>query len=173
MNFKKYCYGKKVMKGFDKSESPITETQIEGAENLIGVSFPEEYKKVIREFNGAYGDVDFPIPGSEYGGSMGIWLSLSPWDRETIWSSLSAWNEHELSEKIIPFGEDGGGNWICFDYRENKEEPSIVYWFHEIGGDDGCIFVCDRFTTFLNSLTTPDDKPQEATSGNGEQAPHS
>ena len=160
------------MKGFDKSESPITEVQIRGAEKLIGVSFPEEYKEVIREFNGSYGDAEFPMPDSEHGGSIGVWLSLSPWDRETIWSSLSAWKEHELSEKIIPFGEDGGGNWVCFDYRENEKEPNIVYWFHEIGGDEGCIFVCDRFTTFLNSLTIPDENPYQVASGQGTTQRH-
>ena len=142
------------MIGFDKTESPVTPSQIDGVELVLGIRFPSRYRELIQEFNGAYGDVNFPLPDSEFGESMGVWLSLLPWDMESIWSSLSAWKEHEIHSRVIPFGEDGGGNWICFDYR-GKEMPSIVFYFHEVGGDEGLYPVADDFDSFVESFTLP------------------
>jgi hypothetical protein len=30
--------------------------------------------------------------------------------------------------KILQFGEGGASESICFDYRENLKEPSVIYW---------------------------------------------
>ncbi|MBQ7673444.1 MAG: SMI1/KNR4 family protein [Alphaproteobacteria bacterium] len=38
-----------------------------------------------------------------------------------------------FSQKLIPFGNDGGGNYMCFDYHEHKaNNPPIIYWNHSI-----------------------------------------
>jgi hypothetical protein len=34
-------------------------------------------------------------------------------------------------DKIFPFANDGGGNVLYFDYRNNESNPSIVFQFHE------------------------------------------
>ncbi|MBW3635568.1 MAG: SMI1/KNR4 family protein [Armatimonadetes bacterium] len=30
--------------------------------------------------------------------------------------------------KVVCFGMDGGGAPFCFDFRENQEEPSVIWW---------------------------------------------
>lgn len=145
------------MLGFDKPEHPLQDHQLCGAETLLGITFPDAYRTLVREFGGAYGDVDFdvefPSPGFETC-SMGLLLSLDPCSRDSIWSRMIVWEEYELSPKVIPFGEDGGGNYICFDYRE-ANEPKIVFYFHELAGDDGIMVACSSFERFLENLKLP------------------
>ena len=139
------------MEGFEPSSSVPTLSQIEGAEAFLGVRFPASYHQVLLEFNGAYGGATFSMLGKEHGGGIGVWLSLLPWDSESIWATLSTWPEHKLPTEVVPFGEDGGGNYVCFDYR-HSDVPSVVVWYHELVGEDGIFPVADTFDDFLQLL---------------------
>jgi len=139
---------------FDQTESPIDAQQIDGAELLLGVRFPPSYRRVLAHHHGSYGDADFAIAGTVHGASIGQWLSISPWHTESIWSFLATWTEHQLPKGIVPFGADGGGNCICFDYRSSKE-PSVVFWYHELPGADGLAAVASSFDCFLGLLRPP------------------
>ena len=57
-------------------------------------------------------------------------------------------------EKIIPFGDNGGGDYICFDYRKcNTDNPPIILWFHDANPTDARVaFVADNFEEFVNML---------------------
>ncbi|MCI3197606.1 SMI1/KNR4 family protein [Bacillus sp. HU-1818] len=47
------------------------------------------------------------------------------------------------------------GNEICFGYRQNKENPSLVFCDHEIAYEDsnGALSdICDSFTELVNKL---------------------
>ena len=139
------------MEGFEPSTAAPTSRQIEGAEALLGVRFPDSYRALLPELNGACGEAEFPLPDEERGGSIGVWLSLLPWDAESVWSTLSAWGEHELPRRLIPFGEDGGGNYVCFDYR-HSDVPSVVFWHHELEAEEGIFPVAATFEEFLRML---------------------
>ena len=139
------------MEGFEPSTSVPTSRQIEGAEALLGVRFPDSYRALLLEFNGAYGGAEFPLLDRERGGSIGVWLSLLPWDTESVWSTLSAWGEHGLPHQLIPFGEDGGGNYVCLDYR-HSDVPPVVFWHHELEAEEGIFPVAATFEDFLGIL---------------------
>jgi len=141
--------------GFDPTGS-ATREQIEGAELLLGIRFPSLYHDFIARYGGVYGDADFPVPGTEYPASVGLWLSLSPWERQSLWSILASWSEHELPPKIVPFGLDGGGNLLCFDYRLSPN-PKVAFWYHELEGEDGLHLISETFEGFLGTLREPSD----------------
>ncbi|MEI3851383.1 MULTISPECIES: SMI1/KNR4 family protein [Ensifer] len=137
--------------GFQPKDDLLPDTVVVGAAMMLGVDFPPLYRELIRTHNGAYGDAEFPVAGSSQAGGFGLWLSLLPWDSESVWTSLACWSEHDLPRQIIPFGEDGGGNLVCFDYRSSSE-PSIVLWYHELQGQDGIHPLAERFPDFLTLL---------------------
>jgi hypothetical protein len=147
------------MLGFEPTDEAITDTVIDGAQMILGVNFPDAYRKMIREFSGAHGDVecrvDRPSPGFDTIG-IGLLHSLHSWNPESLYDVLTSWPEHELDRRIVPFGEDGGGNYICFDFRAS-DAPSVVFYFHELPGVDGIMKVCDSFGAFLERLQLPDD----------------
>lgn len=39
--------------------------------------------------------------------------------------------EDGTPKDVIPFATDAGGNYYCFDYKENSNEPKIVFLNHE------------------------------------------
>ncbi len=61
-------------------------------------------------------------------------------------------------ENLVAFGENGGGDLMCFDYRSNPyiNNPPIVYWImgREIGKDIS--FLANNFTKFLAMLKEPE-----------------
>ena len=65
-----------------------------------------------------------------------------------------------FSEKLIPFGDTGGGDFICFDYRDNPQtdNPPVVLWCHDANDSEGRIsFIANNFEEFINMLHEPED----------------
>lgn len=139
--------------GFAPSVSTSGEA-ITGAAALLGVTFPAAYREVLAEFSGAYGDAEFPMPGSEHPGSIGHWLSIDPWQRNSLWSVVSSWPEHGLPRTVVPVAATGSGNYLCLDYRVMRE-PSIAFWWHELPDEQGLDKVASSFSEFLVSLREP------------------
>jgi hypothetical protein len=63
---------------------------------------------------------------------------------------------------LIPFAPDGGGNYICFDYRKCKENPPIVFWHHEVEENEGVFYLSDSFDEFIDSLVSEDELEKQA-----------
>lgn len=38
-------------------------------------------------------------------------------------------------KKLVPFAFDPAGNLICFDYKNDKNNPVVVFWEHENAGE--------------------------------------
>lgn len=146
------------MLGFEPSDEVTTDNMIAGAETLLGIAYPQAYREMVSQFGGAHGDAEFrmdrPYPGFDYCG-IGLIHSLNPCSPSSVFSLMSSWPEHELDSLVIPFAEDGGGNYVCFDYRAESGEPAIVFYFHELSGDDGIMKICDSFTDFIDRLRLP------------------
>ncbi|MBW3597320.1 MAG: SMI1/KNR4 family protein [Planctomycetes bacterium] len=124
---------------------------------LLGVRFPESYRQMIRRFSGSYGDADIRIDRPSGGFdrcSIGLILSLLPHNPDSIYGVMQNWKEHALSPKVVPIGEDGGGNYLCLDFRAG-DEPAVAFYFHELYGDDGVMRVCETFDELLNRARLP------------------
>ena len=70
------------------------------------------------------------------------------------------WDVKYLFEDgLIPFGENGGGDMICFDYRKNRttNNPPIVIWNHDMGLEHRVVFIANNFEEFINMLHEPED----------------
>jgi|LakMenEpi03Aug12_release.lakeMendotaPanAssembly.Ray.scaffolds.fasta_scaffold30667_3 hypothetical protein len=53
---------------------------------------------------------------------------------------------------LIPFAPDGGGNYVCFDYRHCKENPPIVFWHHGFEEGKDVFYLADSFEEFISGL---------------------
>ncbi len=56
--------------------------------------------------------------------------------------------------KIIPFLALDGGDFICFDFREDENNPIIVRWDHEISEEFSpyVLHVANSFTEFVGMI---------------------
>jgi hypothetical protein len=64
-----------------------------------------------------------------------------------------------FDSRLIPFGETGGGDFICFDYRNNwkTNNPPITYWCHDAQEPNGrTSFIANSFEEFINMLHKPE-----------------
>lgn len=62
-------------------------------------------------------------------------------------------------EGLVAFAETGNGDFICFDYRNGKDNrnPPIVYWNHEADIGKDVSFIANNFEEFIDMLEEPQD----------------
>ena len=143
---------------WDRKLVPVNEEIIHDVENKLGIKFPDDYIHCVIENHGAR-----PIPkvydiGDKKGKVFGFLLSYDKNDDYYFIDEYNALKEI-LSIGVIPFADDPIGNNICFDYREDKDNPVVVYWDHEIAANNpekAIIYICDNFTDLLEKLYNPD-----------------
>jgi hypothetical protein len=59
--------------------------------------------------------------------------------------------------KILPFADDGGGYFICLDYRYSNSNPKIVLWIRDNPEAHDLTLIADSFDEFINSLKSEDE----------------
>lgn len=134
--------------------SGALECDIDFVERRIDINLPEEYVELIKEHNGGYvKNKEFVYRNANNEIELGSMYMLNLFDilKEYI-------NPPEFFPKrLVPFAEDGGGNLTCFDYRETKINPSIVFWVHDDPEGNDVHFVANNFEEFINMLHEPED----------------
>lgn len=118
---------------------------VEGFEIKNNIRFPENYKKFICDHNGAYLDrICFEFFCSRQNATdSSSFFFLGFGSKEGLISK-----SHDISnnqnydiygyDDLITFGRNGGGDYICFDYRdcEKQGEPKIIFMLHDEYDDD-------------------------------------
>lgn len=132
------------------------------------VYLPKMYVSFIAQHNGARilsRTFDYADPNSSDGRNA----DAIAFDRvETIQNTIEAiksgedpdWDiKYRFEDGLIPFGDNGGGDMICFDYRNDRttNNPPIVIWNHDMGLEHRVVFIANNFEEFINMLHEPDD----------------
>lgn len=136
-------------------------------EQKMSVVFPKEYKGMVSIRDGGILDKDiFIYKGidSFYSNCIGRFLYLNDNDKYSYYSyMLNVYNDPPefFPDGLIPFAPDGGGNYICFDYRNCKENPPIVFWDHGVEENEGIFYLADSFNEFINNLKSEEEIEEE------------
>ena len=136
-------------------------TEIENVENYFDVKFPADYIECVLENNGGYPSHRIFFAN---GREEGINSFLCVVDGEYGIIKTAQCISDRLESGIIPFAGDCGGNYVCFDYRDNASSPNIVFWEHEkafLGKNDAVVKISDSFTQFMDSLQVFEDDEDE------------
>jgi hypothetical protein len=137
--------------------SPATDDQIASVERAIGHQLPDDYGDFAKRFSGGSpNETDFEFPDSEgtFYATVSEFFTLLPDDVR----NLVRWMQRTefFPPGLVPFGRDGGGNYVCFDYRYDSG-PSVVFWHNGRRGMSNEIsFVATSFSTFVALLRRPD-----------------
>ena len=125
-------------------------------ERISHLQLPDAYKEMVRFRDG--GTMDGYLFSYEYDGNID---ATSPslflcWQRETLESEY-IWDEiadppEFFPKGLIPFAVDGGGNYTCFDYRNCRQDPHIVFWHHGFEEGKDVFYLADSFEEFINGL---------------------
>lgn len=137
---------------------------VESFENQCGIVFPEQYKKFICEHNAAYLDneyFDFFSPRQNAMDTTSIcFLGFGSTEGLVIESEDIINNQnYDIYgyDNLITFGRNGGGDYICFDYRNygKQGEPKILFMLHDDYDDTNKMItfsVSDNFDDFCSLL---------------------
>lgn len=63
-------------------------------------------------------------------------------------------NPDLIGDELIPIASLFAGDYVCLDFKDNKENPSICIWSHEESGEFEPVTykVADTFSEFLEML---------------------
>lgn len=138
--------------------SPLSDERIHEVENTLGIQFPLDYRDCVRECHGGIPSKrNFSVAANnlEFGSCLAVLLSFSDDDSENILQTHENLSD-QLPRSLIPFAEDGGGDYMCFDYRNlgAAGAPAVVFW-HRTGLPDNEITqIAPNFTAFIELLSS-------------------
>ena len=151
-------------------EGKISETFIKQIEKKYNISLPVSYSSFIIEHNGAclfarIFDYQDPNIGVYKRNSSSIafesvedilfHIENIKAGEEPDWDDM-----YKFEDGLIPFGDNGGGDMICFDYRKDRstDNPPIVIWNHDMGLEHRVVFIANNFEEFINMLHKCEDE---------------
>jgi cell wall assembly regulator SMI1 len=135
------------------SKPNLTEDEIKKVEVALGISFPKEYKEIVRKYNGALIEPNV-IDFNDEEEVFEMFIDLLPNQEFNIVSTVKTFQKRErLPKKVIPIATDPGGNYFCYDFRISESHPPIVFFDHELEWDnDNLTYVRPNLTELLNDL---------------------
>lgn len=151
-------------------ESPVSFTEIEKIENNIGYYFPEEYKKIVSQYDQltpVENIFDFNNTYDEDDERDINFLSFD--ENETsniIQQQYISDPEYAGIPHLVAFGFCANGDHVCFDYRDNRQgnNPKVVLLYHDdhVENEDGSLsmvvnFVANSFEEFIDILYDYDE----------------
>ena len=142
----------------------VSEDRINYIHSIIGINLPVLYLEIIKNCDGGtpvFSDFSF-LNNSlniKITDCIGSFLTLN--DSEYTDFLKEFFSPPDFFPKgLISFAVNGGGDFICFDYRDRKNltDPQIVYWSHEADIGEDVSFIANNFEEFLNILEKPLDE---------------
>ena len=130
-------------------------------ESISHLQLPDAYKEMVRfQDGGIMSNYFFSYEDDGINTTNCPALFLC-WQKETlefeyIWDKIARPPEG-FPQGLIPFALDGGGNYMCFDYRNCTKNPPIVFWNHECEEGKDVFYLAESFKDFINSLEEEKD----------------
>lgn len=128
--------------------APAPDTAVREAERQLRVPFPTDFLDVARAHQGAApvpANIDLP---NGFGTAVAhlFHFEASPFASNIVAAGFPA--QDALDKGVIPFAADIGGDLFCFSYREDYDNPPVVFW----SVDWGTLPLAASFTDFVAML---------------------
>ena len=125
-------------------------------------TLPKSYLKILKEHDGGFLDYDFDYYDNNFkehmSAGIGVIFGLGNNENENIVLEYNT-RPYFFPKGLVAFGENGGGDYSCFDYRmePRSKNPPIVFWSHDAEEEKAISFVAKNFKEFLSILKEPED----------------
>ncbi|MCY8959219.1 SMI1/KNR4 family protein [Bacillus atrophaeus] len=142
-----------------------TDELLDEKERKWRITLPQSYKIFIKQNSGGIPlESQFLCNGHNYAIDRFLCILKVTGENELEWYDIGA-TMSQLDERIIddedlvgveilPIAVLFAGDFICLDYRSNKDEPSVCVWSHEESGEFAPVTyqVANNFAEFLEML---------------------
>ena len=143
---------------------PLIGGRILELEKKLKMKFPEKFVQIVEKYNGENingkelyktksgkerafsGFLDFN-EGAEYEGFLKEFNDLVKFYKPSF-----------PKKGVYPFSRTGGGDYLCLDYRKNKENPKVVYFTHDTFYGEEYETIAESFDEWFESLYPDPDK---------------
>ncbi|WP_332651324.1 SMI1/KNR4 family protein [Lysinibacillus sp. 54212] len=142
-----------------------SEELIKKHEKFWRLRLPESFLNFIKIYNGAeVEDATFECNSRSYAIERFLCMlddiENNPkgiYDIDVVFSQIGERltdNEDLLGAEVLPIAAVFAGDFVCLDFRYNKENPAVCVWSHEESGEFEPVFyrITDKFTEFLEIL---------------------
>ncbi|MDR1402016.1 MAG: SMI1/KNR4 family protein [Puniceicoccales bacterium] len=141
----------------------IDSDEVKKLEKELNISLPSSYVDFVTKHNGAsiFARIfDYQDPNMKSGRNSD---SIAFVRFEEIENKINRLKKADgnfpgygtaFEDGLVPFGTNGGGDLICFDYRNDRitDNPPIVIWNHDMGLEHRVVFIANNFEEFVNML---------------------
>jgi cell wall assembly regulator SMI1 len=138
-------------------DPPVSAMRIQEVEAALAIDFPQDFRECIQQCQGGTPSKrNFLVPATRraFGSCLAVLLSVAEDNSENMLRTYEMLAE-QLPPGFVPFAEDGGGDYICFDYsnRGPTGNPPIVYWHRSGLPGNETIPLAPNFSSFIQMLT--------------------
>lgn len=126
---------------------------------------PEDYRDFVVNYNGGIpNEKSFQCNRHNYAITRFLCILKNVQETSNGWYDISVVesqigerltdNEDLIGVEVLPIAELFSGDYVCLDYREDKENPCICVWSHEESGDFAPVTykIANTFLEFLGML---------------------
>ncbi|WP_283750453.1 SMI1/KNR4 family protein [Bacillus cereus] len=155
---------------WEYADAEVSETKIKEIGLQLGFQLPQDYIDCVKINGGA------SVLPEEFnvGNVERCFGSLFSFDEESSEYIVKKYEIYKptLPQNVFPIANDPAGNLICLDYKNNTENPMVVFWEHENAGEkemlmrqeglteaqveelarENVFYIADTFTDFLSKL---------------------
>ncbi|HEU4321849.1 MAG TPA: SMI1/KNR4 family protein [Roseiflexaceae bacterium] len=138
----------------------IGDDVIRQVEQELAVTFPPDFVEYAKRYHGGRPTINsFDYIDENNNLITNGFEVLISFDLNYKWNIVRQNKQppEELPKGVIIFGINGGGGYMCFDYRSRKEYPPIVFWSHDSFSAETVIPLADTFLDFLGMLYEDSD----------------
>lgn len=132
------------------SKQKLTIEELIFFEKEINLKLPQDYKKLILEYNGG-------TPEKEYFRGKWVIFDSIKYGKNPIEDNLKSFKSI-LPKKLYPFGHDPGGWLFCLDLNEGEDYGKVYFYrMDENTAEDSKEFLANSFQEFLENLSDNED----------------
>ncbi|WP_332651328.1 SMI1/KNR4 family protein [Lysinibacillus sp. 54212] len=116
-------------------DGTVSAEYIIGVGKQMGYIFPSDYVECAVHNNGSA-----VLPYNfEVNETTRVFGTLLSYDEDSSENIVKVYRDYvsSLPKGLVPFGFDPAGNLICFDYKDNDDNPIVVFWEHENAWEKG------------------------------------
>jgi SMI1-KNR4 cell-wall len=105
-----------------KSGPSLTDAEVRDYEKLLAITFPDSYRKFLRQFGNIAGSGIF-------GSSRSPWPSQVSVVSETL--ELRSWYPETFGHNLLPICADGRGNYWCL-VCDGQDIGKVIFWQYDL-----------------------------------------
>ena len=114
---------------------PASDADIARAERELGVPIPEQYRRFLKQQDGARPKSNYFAPSAEGGAGVTDFLGVGAFDDAGLLQAQETYHDR-VPQWLLPVAETEGGNLVLIALS-GDDAGAVYFWDHEREADEG------------------------------------